>query len=86
MPHPGRFTPPPERQPVLTVHKAGWVPGMVWMGVEIQAPMGTPSPCNIQHVMSRYTDYTTPAHGLMATVYNTKAPLILCSWLVPSVI
>ena len=41
-PRPGRFT--PGKDPIPTVHEAGWAPGPVWTGAEDLAHTGIRSP------------------------------------------
>jgi hypothetical protein len=47
-----------ERNPVPIVQKAGWVPRPVWTGPEKIILSGIRS-----LVVSRFTDYTIPAHS-----------------------
>ena len=52
---------PLERDPAPIVQEAGWAKRPVWMGAGNLIPTRI-YPQTIQHIASRYTDHTTPAH------------------------
>jgi len=58
---PGRFN--LGKDSASIVWRAGWDPGLAWMGAEYLTPTGIRSP-DCPAVASRYTDLDIPAHQL----------------------
>jgi len=71
-----------ERDPVPTVQKAGWAPGLVWMGAENLAPTGIQSPgrtaCSklLYHLGYPSPDYYIMDRFMLLTAWKTRHMLV----------
>ena len=73
-PRPPQYPPPPERDPVIIIQEAGWVPGPVWAGAENLFPTGIWSPDR----PARWV-VTIPTELSRSTLFPSWAKLSLCS-------